>query len=231
MKKVRRFISLTLLILAALTTSVGAFAQEEEYKFDLGVGAGMSGYLGDVNTSNIFRRPGFTGQISFRYLPDVRWAIRGVFTASTIKGNTADTDMVLPHGEHFSFTSGVYDLGARAEFNFFPYGIGETFKRLKRWTPYMAAGLGCSVMSPGSGSSFAALSIPLAFGLKFKIKPRLNLGAEFCMTYLLGDKADGLADLYQIKSSFLKNNDWHSNLTLSISYEFGKRCVTCHYVD
>ena len=40
-----------------------------------------------------------------------------------------------------------------------------------------------------------------------------------------------LTDLYQIKSSFLKNTDWYSTLTFSISYEFGRRCVTCHRID
>ena len=40
-----------------------------------------------------------------------------------------------------------------------------------------------------------------------------------------------LSDLATIKSSFLKNNDWYSRFTVGISYEFGKRCETCHYVD
>ncbi len=221
-------------LLAALMAGSGrAHAQEEEYKFDLGIGLGMSGYLGDVNYSNMFRRPGFAGQISFRYLADSRWAIRGVLTTASISGNTADTSMQLPDGQHYSFTSQIYDLGARAEFNFFGYGIGETYKRLRRWSPYLALGLGATLSAPGGGNAFAAMSVPMAFGVKFKLRPRWNLATEFCMTWLLGDKADGrdLSDLYGIKSTFLKNNDWHSNLMVSISYEFGKRCVTCHYVD
>jgi hypothetical protein len=53
------------------------------------------------------------------------------------------------------------------------------------------------------------------------------------MTKVLGDKVDGenINDLYQIKSSVLKNTDWYSTLTFSITYEFGERCETCHYVD
>lgn len=53
------------------------------------------------------------------------------------------------------------------------------------------------------------------------------------MTKIVGDKADGavLSDPYLIKSSFLKNTDWYSTLVLSISYEFGKRCVACHRID
>ena len=38
-------------------------------------------------------------------------------------------------------------------------------------------------------------------------------------------------DLNNISSSFLKNTDWYSQIAFSITYEFGKRCETCHYVD
>ena len=52
------------------------------------------------------------------------------------------------------------------------------------------------------------------------------------MTKVFSDHVDGaLADLQTIKSSFLKNTDWYSNISISLTYEFGKRCATCHYVD
>ena len=77
------------------------------------------------------------------------------------------------------------------------------------------------------------MRMPMGFGVKFKARPRLNLGLEFTMTKVFGDNVDSreLTDLYQIKSSFLKNTDWYSTLTFSISYEFGRRCVTCHRID
>ena len=37
----------------------GAYAQSAPYKFDMGVSLGMSGYIGDANSSNPFRHPGF----------------------------------------------------------------------------------------------------------------------------------------------------------------------------
>ena len=65
-----------------------------------------------------------------------------------------------------------------------------------------------------------------------KMRERWNLGLEFTMTKVFSDHVDGpLSDLYGIKSSFLKNTDWYSNIAISITYEFGKRCATCHYVD
>ncbi len=79
----RRLSRIVLVMIVALVSS-GATemrAQDETYRFDLGAGVGMSGYLGDVNRSNMFRRPGFVAQLSFRYLIDTRWAIRTLFTA------------------------------------------------------------------------------------------------------------------------------------------------------
>ena len=61
-----------------------------------------------------------------------------------------------------------------------------------------------------------------------------DIDAAFeAMTKVFGDKVDGkyLTDLYGIKSSFLKNTDWYSTLTVGISYEFGPRCATCHRID
>lgn len=202
------------------------------YKFDVGAHIGMSGYLGDANESNIFKHPGYVAGASFRYLPNSRWAIRGIFSTGSLSGNTLDYEDVFPQGVSYQFSSQFYDLGARCEFNFFNYGVGETYKKMKRLSPYISLGVGATLASCDGNAAFA-LNIPMGIGLKYKLKTRLNLGMEFSMTKVLGDKVDGkmLTDLYQIKSSFLKNTDWYSQLSLSITYEFGERCETCHYVD
>lgn len=226
-----RKIALILLLPLTVAAAERACAQEESYKFDLGAGLGMSGYLGDVNPGNVYKNPGFAGQISFRYLADTRWAVRGLFTTAGLKGNSAQFSNKFPGLADYSFTSQIYDLGARVEFNFFPYGIGETFKRLKRWTPYLAVGVGVC-MSAADGGTWVTMSVPMAFGVKFKLRPRLNLSAEFCMAKTVGDHLDGnLADLQGIKSDFVKNTDWYSTIMIGITYEFGKRCETCHYQD
>lgn len=227
----------TLVILLTLAIAwVGgqqAAAQGESYKFDIGAGLGMSGYLGDANTSNVFKHPGVALNGSFRYLfNDTRFAIRGLLTAASLSGNSAEMDNVFPSGATYKFNSWIYDLGVRGEFNFFAYGIGETYKRLRRWSPYLSLGLGCT-LSSAEGATFVAASLPMGFGVKYKIRPRLNLGAEFTIAKVLGDHIDGreLSDLYLIKSSFLKNTDWYSTLMVSLSWEFGPRCVVCNRID
>jgi hypothetical protein len=139
---------------------------------------------------------------------------------------------VFPEQQTFKFTTTFYELGEVAEFNFFNYGIGESYRKLKRFTPYIAAGLGVSVWQV-NGKTGASLNIPLGVGVKYKLSRRWNLGFEFLMKKTFSDKVDGenLADPYEIKSSFMKNTDWYSTMTFSISYEFSKRCAVCNYKD
>jgi len=217
---------------AGLLCVCPATGQSAPYKFDIGAQLGMSGYIGDANRSNPFAHPGFDGEISMRYLPDTRWALRAVLSTFSLSGDTRDMSDVLPSGAAYSFSAQAYELSVRGEFNFMPYGIGETYKRLRRWSPYLTVGVGAALSASG-GSTTVVPTVPMGAGIKFKATPRLNLGLEFTMTKAFGDHIDGaeLADLNGIKTAFYKNTDWYSRLTIGVSYEFGPRCETCHYVE
>lgn len=227
-----RAAAIVAVVALAVACCAGAEAQSAPYKFDVGASLGMSGYLGDANRANLYSHPGFAGELSMRYLPDTRWALRGVLSTFGLSGNTADMTEVLPGGANYEFTSQVYALDIRGEVNFFAFGIGETYKRLRRWSPYLALGVGMSLSSSGGKAHFAP-TIPMAVGLKYKAAERVSLALEFSMTKAMGDHVDGpdLADLNGIKSAFYKNTDWFSRLTIGVAYEFGPRCETCHYVD
>ncbi len=218
-------------LVASFMISHKLCAQETPYKYSIGVQAGMSGYLGDAST-NLFSHPGMAATADFRYQYDSRWIFGGSLGFHTLSGSTADMENVLPGGVSYDFKSKVYDLNARVEFNFFSFGIGETYKKMKRWSPYLTLGFGVSLATCDGTSAFAP-TIPMGAGVKYKISERLNVNLEFVMTKALGDHIDGpdLSDLTQIKTSFIKNNDWYSRISVGISYEFGKRCETCHYVD
>ena len=86
-------------------------------------------------------------------------------------------------------------------------------------------------VAPGGETSFASPNIPMGVGVKYKLKPRLNVGCEFSMRKTLGDGLEGkemLKDPYGITSSALKNKDWYSFLLLSVTWDFGERCRTCN---
>lgn len=211
--------------------SIRANAQED-YRFDAGGGFGMTGYLGDANMSNLWSHPGFDAMILFRYLRSPRIAFKTGLYVGSISGNTADMTDVLPDAAQFKFSTTFYELSEMFEFNFLNYGIGEKYRNLKRFSPYISAGVGVTAWT-SDGYLGAAFTIPFGIGAKFKINQRLNLGLEFLMKKTFSDRLDGqdLRDPHLIKSSFAKNTDWYSTLSLTLSYEFSKRCATCNYKE
>ena len=222
-----------LIMLAILGLALPAkVAAQEDYRFDAGGGFGMTGYLGDANTSNLWSNPGFDGMLLFRYMRSPRIAFKTGLYIGTLSGNTADMTDVLPDARQFKFSTTFYELCEMFEFNFLNYGIGESYRKLKRFTPYITAGLGATLWTT-DGYTGAAFTIPFGIGAKYKLSERLNLGLEFLMKKTFSDRLDGpdLSDPHAIKSSFAKNTDWYSTLSVTLSYEFSKRCATCNYKD
>lgn len=93
-----------LLALSCLGASQKASAQED-YRFDAGGGVGMTGYLGDANTSNLWSHPGIDGMLLFRYIKSPRIAFKTGFYAGTLSGNTEDMADVLPDAGQFKFST------------------------------------------------------------------------------------------------------------------------------
>ena len=220
------------ILLIAFSLSSGMAKAQEDYRFDIGGGLGMTGYLGDANTANLWSRPSWDAEILFRYIVNPRWGLKTNFFVGGLSGDSSKMTNVFPDGATYRFSATFYEIGEIAEFNFFNYGIGETYRKLKKFSPYIAAGLGVTAWSV-DGKGGAAFTIPLGIGVKYKPSRRVNLGLEFLMKKTFTDRLDGpmLDDPTGIKSSFMKNTDWYSTLTFTVSYEFSKRCAVCNYKD
>ncbi len=218
--------------LAILLLAPGKAAAQTDYRFDIGGGLGMSGYLGDANTSSLLSSPGWDAELFLRYIANPRLALKTNLYVGGLRGNSANMTNVLPDNATYKFSTTFYEIGEMGEFNFFNYGIGERYRKLKRVTPYITAGLGLMFWSV-DGKAGCTLDIPMGIGVKYKLNKRVNLGAEFLMKKTLSDKIDGenLKDPYQIQSSFMKNTDWVSTFTFTISYEFSERCKVCNYKE
>lgn len=212
----------------ALVTMTAARAQE--YRYEIGPALGVDGYLGDVNDGNMYKHPGVTGGAVFRYNMISRWAFKANLLYAGLSGNSKDIDRKIPGDGNYDFKSHVVDLGAQAEFNFFHYGIGAKYKNYKRLVPYMVLGLGLTTAFV-DGKVNVCPNLPMGFGIKYKLKERLDLGFEFTMRKGFGDKIDGLSDLNGVKHGFAKNTDWYSIAVFTLTYEFSKRCSKCHYVE
>lgn len=220
----------SLLMILLLVVSVAFEVSAQQYKYEVGPSLGMTGYLGDVNNGNLFRHPGVTVGGMFRYAHNSRWAFKANLNFATISGNSRDIEMKFPDGKEYDFSSSLIDAGFTAEFNFLNYGRGPAYKKYKPISPYMVAGVGF-VFAISNGHNQASFTIPLGIGVKYKLKERLNLGFEFTMRKEFSDRIDHLSDLFDIKHSFAKNTDWYSFAMFSVTYEFGKRCIKCNYIE
>ena len=157
--------------------------------------------------------------------------------------------------EPYEFKNTLVDFNALYEYNFFPYGTGRDYRGAKRLTPFIGVGLGFTYVnckngtidlsavpakvvksssdlygSPemtGSSGVFTA-NLPIAFGVKYKLADRVNLGLEWMMHFTLSDKLDGVKDPYHISSTgIFKNTDSYSSLQVSLTYSFWEKCKTC----
>ncbi|MDE7345885.1 MAG: porin family protein [Muribaculaceae bacterium] len=228
MRRPLSVILLSMLCLGVTNTASG----QEDYRYDVGGGIGMTGYLGDANTSSLLSHPGLDGMLLFRYMKSPRIAFKTGLYVGTLSGDTKDMTDVLPDAAQFKFSTTFFELSEMFEFNFFNYGIGENYRKLKRWSPYIAAGAGATLWTT-DGYTGVAFTLPFGVGAKYKINERLNLGLEFLMKKTFSDRLDGpmLSDPHAIKSGFAKNTDWYSTLSVTLSYEFSKRCATCNYKE
>lgn len=210
-------------------------AQDEvEYKMELGAALGGSFYMGDVNTT-FYRNTGFAGAAIGRFLLNPRMAVKGMLTYGGVKGNAADVEqffpddpnsgMVSPTKREYQFNSSVTDLSVTFEYNFWPYGIANSYQGLSRITPYIQLGLGLHYAEAGKGMGFA---LPIGFGIKYKLSNRLNLGLDWSYHFSLSDKIDGLDAPHGISSSGFKNKDSYSFTMIYLTYDLFPKCTNCN---
>jgi len=229
---------LLLYIIIGVMSALPAQAQDEpEYRMEIGAGVGLMNYMGDFNGSLTKQHQPMASVVA-RYKFNVRQCLQLNISYGKMKGSADGVATWYPDpatGENpsqrltdYRFSNNLVDIGLRYEQNFWAYGTGFEYRGARRLAPFLAAGLGATVCQ-GAG---VTLNLPLAVGLKYKIKPRLNLGLEWAMHFTLSDELDGRKDPYGIKSSGLfKNTDCYSRLQLSLTYEFMAKCKTCHNND
>ena len=222
----KRFLSITL-----LTLLVALVAPAQQYKYEVGPALGVTGYLGECNNGMLFKHPSLTAGGIFRYNHNSRWAFKANLNYANLRGNSKDDESVYPEGITYEFSSHLIDAGLTAEFNFLNFGRGPAYKKYKPISPYMVAGVGFVFAIADGGKHSASFTVPIGIGVKYKFKDKVNLAFEFTMRKEFSDRIDGYTDLFDIKHSFAKNTDWYSFAMLTASFEFGKRCIKCNYIE
>lgn len=243
---VRVLLALVALQLPVFTSS----AQDEpEYRMEIGGGLGLMAYQGDFNGSLVKGMQPMAGLVA-KYKMNPRMAWSALLATGKVKGSSKDVDTWYPvlKENPIDFTTSLTSFSVRYEYNFWPFGTGKEYLGAKPLTPFIALGAGLAftgkpelkgmVLPVGAevqqlptydAESVVALQVPIGVGVKYKLKDRLNLAAEWMMHFTGSDKLDGVKDPYGIKSSGLfKNTDCYSTLLLSLTYDIWAKCKTCH---
>ena len=230
------------IVICCLLFGFSAYAEEEvEYKMDMGAGLGGCFYLGDANGVP-FSNLSMMGAITARRIFNPRMALKANIAFGHIHGATdgfipTDAYSKTPEGglpTKVNFSRNVLDVGVQFELNFWGFGTGVGYKGNSRITPYILAGAGITVGMGGGAGACGGMTIPVGLGVKYKLKPRVNLGFEWTVRFSTVDKLDAtpegtqLKDPYGVKSSFLKNKDCYSFAMFFITYDMFPKYRKCN---
>ena len=201
-----------------------------EYRMEIGGGAGVMTYLGDFNSSLMRGMQPMAGAVAkYKLNPRMDWA--AAIGYGKLKGASKNDKSWFPDTAEnpVEFSTSVIDVNVRFEYNFWPFGTGREYIGAKPLTPFIALGVGFAIAKPDIADQTGAFQIPIGLGVKYKLKDRLNLAAEWMMHFTGSDKLDGAKDPYGIKSSgMFKNTDCFSLLKVTLTYDIWERCKTCH---
>jgi hypothetical protein len=203
----------------------GISAQELEYKMELGGMLGASFYLGDANYSTLYKNTGLGGGLMGRYNFNPRQSLKFNLLYGNISGDATKLKNKFPDipEQKWSFDEPVVDLGCQYELGFWAYGTGKGYKGTKRLVPYIQFGLGFTY-----GGDELTMNIPFGFGVRYKLRERVNIGLDWTMRFSMSDKLDGISDPYSIPGGGLKNKDSYSFTMLYISYDLFPKYRKCN---
>ena len=226
---------LAMLLCFGVTALPAAAREEEEYTKEWGASLGLNSLLDDTNSSIVGNLHGSMG-VSVRFLFNPRMALRTEMGVHFIGGDTGGVkdfypdyvDQVGTARRFYRHSGTIFDLAALYELNFFSYAYRPGYQGHRRFTPYLQMGLGFAFSTTGRT---VTPWVPLGFGVKYKLRPRLNVGLDWIMRFSLSDRLDGFDAPHGLKSDFFRNQDHLGLLRVPIAYDFSPRCHTCNKAD
>lgn len=205
---------LFLFVLLAGTTHAQMFFGAGEY----GIFAGGSQYFGDLNDKYGFQhvRPAFGGFARYHLNPFI--AVRANLGYTNVGYDDKLSSNVFNKTRNLNFRTNIFEFSVQSEFNFTKFMTGD---QQHRFTPYLTGGIGVFYYNPYStfngerynlrqlGTegqntglyndrkySHFSLCFPVGAGVKWWIRPGLNLGFEVANRLTLTDYMDDVSTTY-----------------------------------
>ncbi len=201
---------------------------EAQRKSDIGIFAGVSYYMGDINTNRQFYAPSIAIGPIYRYNFNPRTAVRLSGIYHQLRGNDQDFSDPYQLARGASFSGSYIDLAAMYEFNFMPY---QTANRKTKYTLYVAGGPGYNIVLSSNTSTGinprSHFTIPFSLGFKFNAGKRLSAGVEWSPRKTYNDRIDGVQNIGTENQHYLVGNkDWYNFAGVFFTYKIFNR-VEC----
>lgn len=209
-----------------------------QYLYDIGIGGGMSGYMGEASRTP-FTSPGYDIMAMYRSNLSRRFAAKLEFNAGKISGSSTNIDDTYPGTPKlcdFDFATSYQAIDAMLETNFFPYPFSKEILNSKDITPFIFIGVGLinyEYQTSNAIDSIArdlTLSMPFGVGARWRFSDAWGLQFQFKASKLFVDNFDRheLNDPMELDNSSAMSQDWLFNTTLTLTYSFGKNIWDCN---
>lgn len=219
-------IFLVLFSVSLLLTSFNVSAQE---KSDIGIFAGTSYYLGDLNPSVHYAQPSFAVGPIFRYNFNARNSLRGHAIYHGLRGSNQNYSGYISPGGSADFDAKFVDLGLDFEFNWEPY---KTAHRKTKSSPYVFAGIGYGLLIVPSTDVKSHIHMPFGLGYKINVGRWLSAGVEASARKAFTDLVDGVTNPPQDDIiAPLGNKDWYFFTGIFVTYKIFKFWEDCPTYD
>ena len=204
---------LSLSIFFAFIMSV-AFGQKQTIlsRSEIGLLLGGSYYIGDLNQYGHFKNTQPALSLLYRFNINHRVAWRVNLSYGSVRGTDSDARNNVIRNRNLNFSTNIFEAATGVEFNYFPFQFGHPRYNA---TAYLLAEIGVFAMNPvtsingerielqplgteGQGSELSSkgyysktqLTIPLGFGFKASIGPKVSIGVEYAIRKTFTDYID-----------------------------------------
>ncbi len=177
-------------------------------ELDIGLFAGTSYYMGNINPSVHFYNLSPSAGALLKYNFNEHYAIRMGVNYGRIRADDLDFDNILHQTRQAGFVNNFYDFSLQGEFNFMPFKVTIFRKPL---STFITAGIAYTFIPDGQGPAANYLNIPFGGGVKYGLSRKVTIGMEWILKKSFTDDIDGVRSFGQFNSpSLVHNNDWVS---------------------
>ena len=208
---------LAIAALAFLPVVLCAQTNPRDKSKEIGLIAGTSYYIGDINQQHFGGRLHLGGGLMYRSNIDKRWSLKGSLIYSKFSAYDADSDDYWQRNRNLHFENVLIEGSFQVELNYFEYQVGDKNDFI---SPYLLLGLAFYDMTPkaelngnwyelaplgteGQGLPGAperyrtsGMAIPMGAGVKVNIASILAINFEWGMRRTYSDYLDDVSTYY-----------------------------------